>query len=156
MIELQPFTGNQDNQTLSPWGEMVVTRGRIHLLERLPGFYAIEPDQPQKHVGKIHYHIESGECQIVVLHIHQQRHGAGTALVKAVLDIARSQNLKRIWLTLTNDQLEMLGFFQTLGFDIIALHRNTAEGARKVDVRIPQVGCGNIPVRHEFEMEYLL
>lgn len=150
---IEPFEGNSNNQTLSVWGEMVVSLGRIHLLERLPGFHAVGQDMRE---GTIHYFIEGDECQIVSLHVENKRQGAGTKLVKAVVNMAQARHLRRVWLSVSNDNLDLLRFFQTMGFDLISLHRNTIEGARKVNPRIPQLGCDNIPVRHEFEIEYLL
>lgn len=150
---IQPFDGNSDNQTLSIWGEMVVSRGRIHLLERLPGFNAMEQEQQ---IGTIHYHMEGGECQIVSLVSLQPSKGTGTQMVNAVLQAAREAGASRVWITITNDNLKTLRFFQKRGFGLVALHRNTIEGARKVNSSIPQLGCDNIPIRHEFELEYPL
>ncbi|MCG0275771.1 MAG: GNAT family N-acetyltransferase [Thermosediminibacteraceae bacterium] len=64
------------------WGSTkIVSRNRVHEATNLPGFLAVEGEEP---LGVIIYNIEDDQCEIVVLESLVEERGIGTALVEAV------------------------------------------------------------------------
>ena len=78
----------------------IVTRGRLHHADQLPGFIAAETVHP---VGLVTYALENGECEIVSLDSLQAGQGVGSALLSAVVDLAHAAGCTRVWLITTND-----------------------------------------------------
>ena len=137
------------------WGLPVVTRGKIIDIKNLPGFVVLHDDKP---AGAIIYQIVNYECEIAVLFSLMMNAGSGTALIKAVIDIAQVNKCKRVWLITTNDNTPAIRFYQKRGFNMKALHVN----AFKETQRIKNEGDGtiygndNIPILHEIEFEIQL
>ena len=67
---------------------------------------------------------------------------------------AKALKCRRIMVITTNDNLRALRFYQKRRFDIVALHRNALDLARKLKPEIPKKGIDGIPLRHEFELEF--
>jgi len=133
------------------WGASeIVTRGRIYHAERLPGFIALDDNQP---IGLITYNIEEKDCEIVSLDSIESGKGIGSALIKEVVDFAIHENCRRVWLITTNDNTGALRFYQKIGFNLVALHRDAIEKSRMLKPEIPQTGNDGIPIRHEIELE---
>jgi DNA-3-methyladenine glycosylase I len=131
------------------WGSTeVVTRGRIHKADELPGFIALQEDKP---VGLVTYQIDSDECEVVTLNSLVEGIGIGSALLGAVKDIAT--RCKRLWLITTNDNMMALRFYQKRAFLLVAVYRNALEQSRRLKPEIPSVGADGIPLRDEIELE---
>jgi N-acetylglutamate synthase-like GNAT family acetyltransferase len=136
------------------WGSTkIVSRGRIHCAERLPGFVAIHDDKP---VGLVTYRIDGNQCEIVTLNSLFERTGIGSALLNTVKAAAAAAKCLRIWLVTTNDNVRALHFYQRRGFVLVAVHRNAIEKSRKLKPEIPLVGFYGIPLRDEIELEMSL
>ncbi len=136
------------------WGSTkVVTRGRIHDADELPGFVAVQENKP---VGLATYRIDGDQCEIVTLHSPVEGIGIGSALINAVKTVAVSARCRRLWLITTNDNLAALRFYQKRGFLLVAVHRNALEQSRRLKPEIPLVGIDGIPLRDEIELEMLL
>jgi len=136
------------------WGSTkIVTRGRIHYADKLPGFMAMHEDKP---VGLVTYRIDGDECEVISLNSLVEGIGIGSALLDAVKDIAASVKCERLWLITTNDNMAALRFYQKRGFLLVAVHRNALEYSRKLKQEIPSVGIDGIPLRDEIELELLL
>ena len=93
------------------------------------------------------------QCEILTLHADQQGHGAGTALIEAVGQLARRQGCARLWLITTNDNLNAIGFYQRRGMRLVAVHPGAVDEARRLKPSIPLIGAGGIPIRDELEFE---
>ena len=132
-------------------GPLVVSRGRIHRADQLPGFIATENDRP---AGLVTYNIEGEECEIVSLDSLEPGKGIGSALVAAVVDRARSGQCRRVWLITTNDNTGALCFYQKIGFELAAIHRGAIQESRALKPTIPDRGCRGIPIRDEIELEF--
>lgn len=132
----------------------IVTRGRIHYADELPGFIAVQ--QEGKPVGLVTYRIDGDECEIVTMNSLIQGVGIGSALLDAVKDVAASDQCKRLWLVTTNDNIAALRFYQKRGFSLVAVYRNALEQSRRLKPEIPLVGIDGIPLRDEIELELLL
>ena len=133
------------------WGSpRVVTRGRVHEADTLPGFIAELEGQP---LGLVTFHIERSECEIVSLNSLRERVGIGTALLDAVRNVAAAARCHRLWLITTNDNLAAARFYQKRGWHLVAIHRNALDESRRLKPEIPQTGMDGIPLRDEIELE---
>ena len=128
----------------------VVTRGRLHHADQLPGFIALDADRA---VGLVTYTFENGDCEIVSLDALESGKGIGSALVKAVVDLACTKRCRRIWLITTNDNTGALRFYQKIGFELVTIHRDAIKKSREMKPSIPEKGCDGIPIRDEIELE---
>ncbi len=136
------------------WGdEFMVIHGVVYRPEDLEGFIAYNgPDL----VGEITYLIRDGECEIITLDSEREGQGLGTRLIDAVVEEARKQDCRRVFLITTNDNLNALGFYQKRGFELVRINRGAVNEARKLKPSIPTVGMNNIPLRDEIELEIML
>ena len=136
------------------WGfPRVVTRGRMHNALELPGFLA---EVEEMRVGLVTYHIDGTACEVVTLNSLVEGVGVGTALLEAVREAAVKAGCHRLWLITTNDNLDALRFYQRRGFELVAVHRDLREVARRLKPSIPLVGNFGIPLRDEIELELRL
>jgi RimJ/RimL family protein N-acetyltransferase len=134
-------------------GPEVVTRGKIHHADNLPGFIAIHESE---RAGLITYEITGDECEIVTMNSPVEGKGAGSALIDAAKNAAKKAACHRLWLITTNDNTKALRFYQKYGFALAALHRNAVEESRKLKPEIPLTGNDGIPIRDEIEMEMII
>ena len=136
------------------WGSAImVTRGKIHRVDELPGFIAIHDD---KSAGLITYEIVNDQCEITSLNSLVEGQGIGSALVDAVKDAATTAGCRRLWLTTTNDNTAALRFWQKRGFKLVAVYPDAVEQSRKIKPEIPLIGNDGIPIRDEIEIEMIL
>jgi N-acetylglutamate synthase-like GNAT family acetyltransferase len=134
-------------------GPIIITRGKVHQADTLPGFIA---EEDGKLVGLVTYVINDKACEIVSMNSLAEGKGVGSALIDAVKDVANKAGCKRLWLITTNDNTAALRFWQKRGFRLAALHRNAVEQSRKLKPKIPLTGNDGIPIRDEIEMEMTL
>ncbi len=137
------------------WGDdFIVSRGRKIFPTRLPGFCAIGSEGEK--LGLATYEITNRECQLVTLHALRPCEGIGTALAAAVRDLATQAGCCRLWVITTNDNLDAVRFYQRRGFELVAVHRDFREVARRLKPSIPLIGDYGIPIRDEIELELRL
>ncbi|PFE05707.1 N-acetyltransferase [Bacillus cereus] len=133
------------------WGStLMVSRGRAHQLDQLPGFIAIEDNRI---IGIITYEIRGNDCEIVSLDSFKEKKGTGTKLVEYVIDIAKKQCCKKVWLITTNDNTNALRFYQKRDFIMTNLYIDAVKEARKIKREIPLIGYDNITISHEIQLE---
>ena len=90
------------------WGDdFIVIRGVVYRPEDLEGFIAYNGSEC---VGEITYRLCEEDCEIVTLDSECEGQGLGTRLIDAVVEEARKQNCRRVFLITTNDNLNALGF----------------------------------------------
>lgn len=130
-----------------------VSRGRLVQADELPGFIAMQGDEP---VGLLTYNINDKDCEIVTHNSLAGQGGVGSCLLAAVRTKARELGCTRLWLVTTNDNTPSLRFYQRRDFDMVALHRNAVKVSRSLKRDIPDVGLDGIRLLHEIEMEYPL
>jgi len=140
---------------LKEWwaGPRIVTRGKLHHADELPGFIAIQDSKP---AGLITYDIVGEQCEIVTMNSLVEGKGIGSALIDAVKNVAVTAGCKRLWLITTNDNTAALRFWQKRGFRLAAAHRNAIEKSRLLKPEIPLTGNDGIPIRDEIELEMIL
>ncbi|MFX0031331.1 MAG: GNAT family N-acetyltransferase [Promethearchaeota archaeon] len=161
--EKKPFQireiGNEDKPWLielmkEEWASTrIVTIGKIHRTENLPGFIAI---YKKRRVGLIIYNIANEECEIISLNSLKENIGIGTNLLYFLESVAISRSCKRIWLITTNDNIKALRFYQKRGYNIKAIYINSIAHSRKLKPEIPLRGLHNIEIRDEIELEKIL
>jgi len=134
-------------------GPGMVTRGKMHQADELPGFIAVQEGKP---AGLVTYHINGNECEIVSMNSLVERTGIGSALIDAVKNTAAGAGCKRLWLITSNDNTAALRFYQKRGFSLVAVYRNAVEQSRKLKPEIPLIGNDGIPLRDEIELGMFL
>jgi GNAT superfamily N-acetyltransferase len=94
------------------------------------------------------------QCEILTLHAGEQWHGAGTALIEAVRQLARQHGCSRLWVITTNDNVDALRFYQRRGFCLARVHCGAVDRSRaSLKPEIPSVGAYGISLRDEIELE---
>ncbi len=126
------------------------SRGRMHDAAALPGLVA---DLHGRRAGLLTYRIEGDECEIVSLNSVIEGCGAGSALIDAVREVARSAGCRRLWLITSNDNMPALKFYQKREFCLVAVHRGAIDEIRRRKPKIPLTGLYGIPLRDEIELE---
>ena len=127
-----------------------ISRGRAIDTTVLPGFVSLDGRRIN---GAVTYLIDQGEWEIVTLNSFDENKGIGTALIQAVLDVAKEAKCRRVWLITTNDNAHAIRFYQKKGFEWVATHRNAMEVSRAMKPAIPLLGLDGIPLKHEIEFE---
>ncbi|WP_084364910.1 GNAT family N-acetyltransferase [Clostridium tepidiprofundi] len=82
--------------------------------------------------------------------------GIGTKLIEEVIEVAKIQKCKRVWLITTNANVRAIRFYQKRGFNMKALYINAVNESRKIKPEIPILGYDNIPILHEIEFEKMI
>ena len=106
--------------------------------------------------GLVTWRQRGKEMEILSLDSLHEREGTGTALLHAAIEKAKRTGMERIMLITTNDNLPALRFYQKRGFDLVKIHLNAVDLARKIKPEIPLTGLDGIPLKHEIELEKLL
>jgi N-acetylglutamate synthase-like GNAT family acetyltransferase len=157
-LQIRPL--NRDDKPwiidlLKEWweGPAVVTRGRLHRADELPGFIAMKSGEP---AGLVTYDIAGDQCEIVTMNSLVEDRGTGSALIDAIRGTTVEAGCHRIWLITTNDNTGALRFYQKRGFRLVAVHRNAIEQSRRLKPEIPETGNDGIPLRDEIELEIIL
>ena len=132
----------------------VVSRGRAHDdAQQLDGFVVELDGRP---VGCALWHEIEGDAELVVLVTTYRGVGAGTVLLDAVVDHARSVGWKRLWLVTTNDNTDAIRLYQRAGWTWVDFHQHAVTQARELKPELPEMGNHGIPISHEIEFEYPL
>jgi GNAT superfamily N-acetyltransferase len=93
--------------------QTVVSRGTLHDTRSLPGLIALEAGE---RCGLLHYRLDGGELEIVVVIACRLRRGVGRRLLEAAQEVARAQACRRLWLVTTNDNRPALAFYPAVGW----------------------------------------
>jgi GNAT superfamily N-acetyltransferase len=94
------------------------------------------------------------QCEVLTLHSAEQWHGAGSALIEAVEQLAARHGCTRLWVITTNDNIDALRFYQRRGFCLAAVHPGAVNDSRsKLKPEIPVTGNYGIALRDEIELE---
>jgi GNAT superfamily N-acetyltransferase len=142
-------------ERLKEWwaGPAIVTRGKVHRADELPGFITEENDKP---TGLITYEVTGKSGEIITMNSLAEGKGVGSALVEAVREAVAKAGCRRLWLITTNDNTAALRFWQKRGFRLAAVHRDAVEKSRRIKPEIPLTGNDGVPIRDEIELEMVL
>jgi GNAT superfamily N-acetyltransferase len=136
------------------WGDhLVVVHGCQYFLDQLPGFKAI---RGESWLGLTTYSIEDETCEIVSLDSFLPRQGIGRQLVQAVQEAARKAGCKKLVLITTNDNLNAMGFYQKIGFQMVWVQPDAVTRSRKIKPSIPLMAENGLPIRDEITFEMKL
>ena len=103
--------------------------------------------------GLLTYVVSGDDCEILTLHAASQWHGAGSALIAAIRDLAARSGCKRVWVVTTNDNIDALRFYQRRGFRLAALRPGAVDQARRtLKPEIPPIGDYRIPLQDEIDL----
>ncbi|WP_369902747.1 GNAT family N-acetyltransferase [Bacillus manliponensis] len=154
-MEIQKITKDMEEKVkefmVENWGSTVmVSRGHLHELHKLPGFIALENGQIK---GIVTYAVAGDSCEMVSLDSFSEKKGIGSELVECVVTEAKKQGLQKVWLITTNDNTNAIRFYQKRGFVMTYLYIGAVEEARKLKKEIPQTGYDGIPILHEIQFE---
>jgi ribosomal protein S18 acetylase RimI-like enzyme len=155
-IEVRPLgPGDHDwvcDFLLTQFGSLrVVTRGRMHHADQLPGFLAVlDGDQ----AALLTYRVDGGEMEVITLHAAVQGRGLGASLLETAREEARRLGCTRYWLITTNDNEPAQQFYARRGMRLVAVHKDAVMESRKIKPEIPLAGVNGIPIRDEVEFEF--
>ena len=136
------------------WGSAkIITRGRGHQADKLPGFIA---EVEKERAGLVTYRIAGDQCEVLSLDSLREGLGVGSALLEAVRAVACEGGCRRMWLITTNDNLAAVRFYQKRGWRLVAVHCNALDESRRLKPEIPSIGIDGIPLRDEIELELLI
>lgn len=128
----------------------VMSRGRKFFPQDEGGF--IER-RDGKIIGLLTYHVEGEAMEILTLNSTLERSGIGSSLMLSAIDAARKADCTKTVLTTTNDNLRAIGFYQRLGFRMVAINLGVVDEARKIKPTIPLAGERGIAIHDEVVME---
>jgi ribosomal protein S18 acetylase RimI-like enzyme len=136
------------------WGDSVVVgRGRVWKPAELPGFTAFDDERC---VGLVTYENDGEACEIVTIDALEEGTGIGTALLEAVVGVAREAGCKRVQLLTTNNNLRALAFYQKRGFRLVGIAPGAIDEERSLKPSIPLVDSAGLPIRDELHLELQL
>lgn len=136
------------------WGSpIIVSKGKVHFADILEGYAAVENGKID---GVITYSIENGECEIVSLDSLVENQGIGSNLINKVIEKAKENKCRRVWLITTNDNTKAIRYYQKRGFYMKEIRINAIQRSRKLKPQIPLYGFDNIPILHEIEFEKII
>ena len=130
---------------------------RLGRLEDTLSHPALVAERDARLAGVLTYVLGDDACEVLTLHAAERHAGVGTALLRAVEDIARDAGCERLWLITTNDNVDALRFYQRRGFRLAVLHRGAVDDSRdSLKPEIPVVGDYGIQLRDELELDKVL
>jgi GNAT superfamily N-acetyltransferase len=142
---VEPFLSERHSARVARLGELIETLDH-------PGLVAERDDGSL--AGVLTYVIEGDACEILTLHAADQWTGAGTALIRAVEQVAAERGCRRLWLLTTNDNVDALRFYQRRGFRLAQLKPGGVDDSRaRLKPEIPETGEYGIPLRDEIVLE---
>jgi hypothetical protein len=98
------------------------------------------------------YEVTAPAAEIVTLNALVPLRGVGTALVEALAGELAGQAAAEIRVTMTNDNLDALRFYQRRGFRLAAVRSGAVVEARRLKPSIPAIGNYGIPRHDELEL----
>ena len=154
-MEIRPLAdadrGWVESLIVDRWGDSVVVgRGGVWKPAELPGFAAFDDGQC---AGLVTYEIDGEACEIVTIDALEEGKGIGTALLEAVVGIARETGCTRVQLLTTNNNQRALAFYQKRGFRLVGLVPGAIDEERKRKPSIAEFDSAGLPIRDELHLE---
>ncbi|MCL4261637.1 MAG: GNAT family N-acetyltransferase [Anaerolineae bacterium] len=128
----------------------MVSRGRLHQCNELPGFIGSLDGQ---RAGLVTVRLDGRDCEVVTLYTAVHGQGLGSALLAAAADYARQHGCRRAWLITTNDNEPAIRFYANRGWRLTAVHKGALAQSRLIKPEIPLLGLNGIPIEDELEFE---
>ncbi|GAB3448428.1 GNAT family N-acetyltransferase [Phycicoccus ginsengisoli] len=131
----------------------VARRGQLIEAPGLPGYLATLGGQ---RIGLVLVDVKGREFEVVAIGTTRPRRGVGRALMERCFAEARATGCRRVWLVTTNNNIAAIAFYQRMGMDLLALHRNAVRVSRELKPSIPVRDDTGVRIDHELEFELLL
>jgi len=130
--------------------KMVMSRGRQFYPHEEDGFLERRDGEI---VGLVTFHVDEEGMELLTENSTLEGQGIGSALLLDAINVARTEQCPKVWLTTTNDRLRAIGFYQRIGFRMTAINLGVVDEARKIKPQIPETGEGGIAIHDEIVME---
>ncbi len=78
-------------------------------------------------LGLATYRGDGTETELVTHNAPVSGRGIGAALMEAVTRAAIGRGCRRLWLTTSNNNLDAIGFYQSRGLRLVAVHRGAVD-----------------------------
>lgn len=105
-------------------------------------------------MGILTYRVDSSsKLEVVTLDALEQFKGIGSALMKAVEELAVQEGIATVYLITTNDNIDALRFYQRRGYRMVELHPGAVESSRLLKPAIPKFGSFGIEILDEIVLE---
>lgn len=130
----------------------MVIRGKVVDMTSVDGIVCYDDKEI---VGLITYDLNC-YCEILSLDSLIENKGIGTELIEWVINIVCNNNINKIKVITTNDNIDAIKFYQKRGFDMIKIYHNAIEESRKLKPTNPLLGNYDIPIKHEIEFQKLI
>ncbi len=95
---------------------------------------------------------QGADAELVTLDAVPAGLGTGTALIEALVSQLRVEGCQRLWLTMTNDNISALRFYQQRGFRLVQVRPGAVDAARALKPSIPAIGAHGIAIRDELDL----
>ena len=148
----QPADQAWIEEALSRWwgGTRILAHGEEYDAARLPALVAGDRE------GLLTLAVTPTGAEIVTLNAARQWGGIGTALVEALAMELAALGGREIHVTMTNDNLDALRFYQRRGFRLAAIRPGAVDMARRQKPSIATVGNYRIARHDEWELVRVL
>jgi GNAT superfamily N-acetyltransferase len=130
-------------------GETMVVHDTVYRPADLPAFVAVDG---RNLVGLVTYEPGIESWHVLSLDSLVSGQGIGGALLDRVEGAARADGSLRIELVTTNDNVDVLRFYQRRGYRIASIDPGAVDRARRTKPSIPLIGFHGIPIRDELTM----
>ncbi|WP_262314543.1 GNAT family N-acetyltransferase [Lacticaseibacillus parakribbianus] len=127
---------------------LIVSAGDYHF-DDLNGLIALEGETV---VGLITYAVHGNAMAIVSLNSVRNGRGVGKHLLHMAENRAKMLGLTVMDVSVMNDNLQALGFFQRQGYRLNKILRGSVDIARQRKPEIPSLGSNDIPLHDEVLM----
>ena len=154
IVSIRPADGGDRDWIVSVlrdrWGgEPMVIRGEPTYPSSHRGFVAVDGDE---RVGLVTFAIARPGCEITSLLSVREGEGIGTALIHAVVEVARDEGCARVQLVTTNDNEHAIGWYERRGFSVTGVREGAMDEVRQLKPSIPVVNEAGVPIRDEISM----
>jgi GNAT superfamily N-acetyltransferase len=137
------------------WGDdFIMSRGKKIYPFAGAGFIA--RNDRDEAIGVATYEARGDECELTLIEVFEKRAGAGTMLVKSIIEEAKHAGCGRLWLVTTNNNLDAMKFYEKLGFTQKAIYPGAVTKAREIKPSIPMTDKDGVEIKDEVEYELVL
>lgn len=134
-------------------GDIIYTRGSATDSKLAEGFVA---KRDGKAAGVLLYVLGWSDTQILTLEMEAPDDEVARALVERAVKLAKDEDSKAISVTLWNDNIDAMRYFQLAGFRLSSVKKGAVTDARRKNPAIPKVGKHSIPLLDEIELKLSL
>ncbi|MEO6999992.1 MAG: GNAT family N-acetyltransferase, partial [Terracoccus sp.] len=107
----------------------VARRGELIEAAELEGYVAL---LGARRAGLVLVAVRSDALEVVAISTTRPGQGVGRALLTRCVDHARDHGCRRVWLITTNDNTAAIAFYQRVGMDLCAYHRDGVRRSRAI------------------------